>query len=390
MTDFSRRYEDSSVQDRQELRNSETLNSLIFSKNYLGEEPTEGSEEYQPSRSGLLDLPMFLLHVLAICNDGFFDEEWRSDKILEAFPPSEKLTRKWAEVFISAIESYRQFLDDKIIHLAYDAKNNIYDYKFEDDESDENPRIDNAASKFKLKLRQFQAMLFVASLGRQGKQEWLLEAYKSRNAFDGDYSERLLQLQKIDFSSSTKAQRSINYVDMLCYADQSRWLFWRLDYLLWERVVDGLSTFTTGEDICGFWGGDLSLKDRKTIQCYRFHVGRSIEHLHPQTDDCDPDWNEGTPPRKDMFYNLCLLTSSWNSALSNDSVAVKLAKIKDLTESGRAGLQSIKMLFMYKECNGIDSRWTPEIAIIHLKRMKQVLFGSYLYPNDSREQTDIC
>ena len=83
-----------------------------------------------------------------------------------------------------------------------------------------------------------------------------------------------------------------------------------------------------------------------------------------------------------MFYNLCLLTSSVNSRLSNDSVAVKLARVKELAESGKAGLQSIKMLFMYRECQGLDSKWTPKIAQIHLARMREVLLDSYLYRKD--------
>ena len=132
----------------------------------------------------------------------------------------------------------------------------------------------------------------------------------------------------------------------------------------------------------GSWDGELLPDNIKAIKSFRFHTGRSIEHLHPQTDDGDTEWNEGNPPQKDMFYNLCLLTSSVNSRLSNDSVAVKLAKVEELAKSGKAGLQSIKMLFMYRECDGQDAKWTPKIAQIHLERMKKVLLDSYLYRKD--------
>ena len=128
------------------------------------------------------------------------------------------------------------------------------------------------------------------------------------------------------------------------------------------------------------WDGELSSQEIKTIRSFRFHTGRSIEHLHPQTDNGDFDWNDGVPPKKDLFCNLCLLTPSMNSKLSNDSVAVKLARVKDLI--GKSGLQSIKMLLMYKECDGKDSMWTPETAQIHLMRIKKVLMDSYLYDQD--------
>ena len=199
---------------------------------------------------------------------------------------------------------------------------------------------------------------------------------------DEDYNKQLMELKVLDKENAAKEQLIDNYIDNLCYSMQSRWLFWRLDYLLWECVMDdSRKLFTVGNMDCS-WDGELLPDNIKAIKSFRFHTGRSIEHLHPQTDDGNAEWNEGEPPQKDMFCNLCLLTSSVNSKLSNDSVAVKLAKVKELAESGKVGLQSIKMLFMYKECMGLDSKWTPEVAQIHLKRMKKVLLDSYLYRND--------
>ena len=388
-TDFSRRYDVASDQGVQRLCEGQTFENLMFSKTSPGDEPTEGGEEFLPSRLGLLELPMFLLHVLANCNEGklkgVLNEEWRGDKLIEAFPAPEELTQKWADDFIRTMESYRLFLDEKIIHLSFDANRNVYDYKFEDDEPDDNMRSKKDDDNCKTKLRQFQAMLFVASQGRQGKQKWLLTAYNEGDYFNGDYNTQFMKLKEIDKSNVTTEQGSMEYIDNLCYSMQSRWLFWRLDYLLWERVMDGYKKFSAGDDTRAFWNGwngELSEKNIRAIKSFRFHTGRSIEHLHPQTDDDDAEWNEGNPPQKDMFYNLCLLTSSVNSRLSNDSVAVKLARVKELAESGKAGLQSIKMLFMYRECQGLDSKWTPKIAQIHLARMREVLLDSYLYRKD--------
>jgi len=345
-------------------------------------------EEYLPGRSGLLDQPMFLLHVRALVeNNGSLDPHWREDKLLESFPM--EIDEDWANLFVRTMVEYRSFLDEKIIHLSFDTAKNAYDYMFEDDELSNDQGVSGIDKE---KVRQFQSMLYVAAQGRQGRQEWLLSAFKAFGGVDIDYADILSKLKEIDRTLSSKDGNvfSESYVDELCYSDQRRWLFWRLDYLLWERVIEECALFPSGGVDEGVWNGQLTPQEMRTVKQYRFHTGRSIEHLHPQTDDGNTDWNApvgkllGTSKdqtektKKDMFYNLCLITPSLNSTLGNDSVAVKLAKIKDLTKSARSGLQSVKMLFMYKECCGTDSRWTPEIALLHLKRMKKVLASSYL------------
>ena len=134
-TDFSRRYDVASELGVQELCAGHTFESLMFSKTPPGDEPAEGGEEFLPSRLGLLELPMFLLHVLANCKEGdlkgVLNEEWRGDKLIEAFPAPEELTQGWADKFIAEMKSYRQFLDEKIIHLSFDTNRNVYDNKFE-------------------------------------------------------------------------------------------------------------------------------------------------------------------------------------------------------------------------------------------------------------------
>lgn len=360
-----------------------------------GNDVDEGSmdedEDYLPGRAGLVTPSIFLLHVRALVdNDGKLDPQWREDKLLESF--SLEVVKDWADHFIEKMVEYRKFLDERIVHLSFDTGKNAHDYKFEDDEEDaeRNP----AMLLDKEKLRQFQSMLYVSSQGRQGRQEWLLEAFKLIQKED-DYKSFLNKLKEIDRRlSDTDGHLSASYVDELKYADQSRWLFWRLDYLLWECVMSGQKIFSTNEDDNDQWDGSLSTQETTLIKSYRFHIGRSIEHLHPQTDDGNEAWNktieDGKTPKKDMFYNLCLLTQSWNSTLGKDTVKVKLAKVEELINSGKSGLQSIKMLFMFKECEGNDSRWTPGTALIHLERMKKVLMASYLYHRRQFNINEYC
>ena len=377
--DFSVAYEDSecSTDESSEI----CFEDVIFGDEFEDSgEPGEGGEDCIPSRSGLIDQNMFLLHVRALCDKReALDSHWHEERLIESFPSESEIDETWADDFITKMVDYREFLDGKIVHLAFDTIRNAYDYKFESDENATGVQEDDMDKE---KVRQFQSMLYVSSGGKQGRQEWLLKAFKRLGRMGENYTTQLMKLKDLDKENVAEGQTSENYIDSLCYSMQSRWLFWRLDYLLWECVMDGCKEFSAGSSARDSWDGELSGSNIKAMKSFRFHTGRSIEHLHPQTDDGNTEWNEGDPPQKDMFCNLCLLTSSVNSKLSNDSVAVKLAKIKELAESGKVGLQSIKMLFMYKECMGLDSKWTPEVAQIHMTRMKKVLLDSYLYRKD--------
>lgn len=409
--DFSERFElsngkssDRPDQDDKDVgAESESLEAIVSKAKgdvqpdaKIGKEPQDSGEDQLPTRSGLISVEMFLLHVLTLCIDrSALLSGWREDKLLDAFSEVSEIDEVWADKFVEFMKNYRSFLDNCIIHLEFDSEQNAYEYCFESQDDDE-----GADDKARRKSKQFQAMLFVSDRGKQGKQEWLLKAYQEKghycDATSGvvfDFEKQLACLKGIDAKCATADQKRLDYVDTLCYSDQSRWLFWRLDYLLWECVEDGQREFGTGHGD-SFKLDDPSdvnkqddTSDVKKIRNFRFHSGRSIEHLHPQTDEGERPWNEpaseGRPVRKDTFGNLCLLTPALNSALGNASVAVKLARIKDL--KGSTGLQSVKMLFMYKECEGVDSKWTPEAAERHLARMKNVLKGSYLYPTIARE-----
>ncbi len=401
--DFSERFELSVDKLKDAGSESESLEAIVSKAKgdvqpdaKIGKEPQDSGEDQLPTRSGLISVEMFLLHVLILCIDrSALLSGWREDKLLDAFSEVSEIDEVWADKFVEAMKNYRSFLDNCIIHLEFDSEQNAYEYRFEtqDDDGEENDKV-------RRKAKQFQAMLFVSDRGKQGKQEWLLRAYQKKDCYCDRMSGRVNNFDKlldclkcIDREEAADDQKHLDYVDTLCYSDQSRWLFWRLDYLLWERVEDGQREFGMGHDD-PFKLDDPSdvnkqddPSDVKKIRNFRFHSGRSIEHLHPQTDDGEGSWNEpaseGRPVRKDTFGNLCLLTPALNSSLGNESVAVKLARIKDL--KGATGLQSVKMLFMYKECEGVDSKWTPEAAERHLARMKNVLKGSYLYPTIARE-----
>lgn len=397
--DFSKRFVDphpksDEKKNEADVQSGYTSRSLFHCLNGdvkgLGEEPKDGGNENMPSCTGLLTVEMFLLHVLYLYLCRKVKVQLRSDLLLDQFSkqPID------ANAFIEKMVAYRGFLDEQIVHLEFDASKNVYDYCWHnEDDAGKNDEKNEKANE-KVKLRQFQSMLFVADNGHQGDQRWLLNAYN--RTLDGKSQSVNLEVLKGVDSEICKdnlpnGQNIESYVRGFSYGMQQRWLFWRLDYLLWEKVVDN------GAGELGF---ELTEKEAYLVRYFRFHQGRSIEHLHPQTDNGEKDWNTPVGDEvilpKDRFGNLCLISSSLNSTLGNDSVAVKLARINDAIGVRNSNLQSVKMLFMYRECDGQEERWTPKAAGQHLSRMVKVLNESYL--NGARDdnfkkasqQSSIC
>ena len=61
------------------------------------------------------------------------------------------------------------------------------------------------------------------------------------------------------------------------------------------------------------------------VKDYVFKANRSIEHVHPQNQDHNSEWGEDAV---NSFGNLALISQSFNSQQSNDSVKVKFARIE--------------------------------------------------------------
>ncbi|WP_310734209.1 HNH endonuclease family protein [Shewanella sp. SR44-3] len=103
-------------------------------------------------------------------------------------------------------------------------------------------------------------------------------------------------------------------------------VFNRLDYLLWRNLLDGKSV------------GDITKEDLKEhFTSFQFAFRTSVEHYFPQTDP------SGARKMKDVdrFGNLCLISPSSNSRLSNYSPQDKK---KFYRENNRA--ESLKQAIM--------------------------------------------
>ena len=138
-------------------------------------------------------------------------------------------------------------------------------------------------------------------------------------------------------------------------------IFNRLDYLLWKRLDQGES----------FDGVDMEyVKKRLADFCFTFRT--SVEHYYPQHPVSANDAmekSETLPLGVDTFGNLCLISHSDNSKLSNHLPSAK----KDHYEKAST-LESMKQVLMMSY-----GKWgpeSPEVIAKHEKMMVNVLCGN--------------
>ncbi len=138
-------------------------------------------------------------------------------------------------------------------------------------------------------------------------------------------------------------------------------IFNRLDYLLWLNLRDGFDFQAIDAQInIGY------IKER--LNEFKFSFRTSVEHHFPQTNP----WGKAPMDGVDRFGNLCLITPSSNSKLSNYSPEDKK---KYYEEKGRS--ESLKQTFMMSY-----EVWSPEEQGLeniksHERMMIKVLFKEY-------------
>jgi len=178
-----------------------------------------------------------------------------------------------------------------------------------------------------------------------------------------DYPHFIYNIKQVSSEVTVKSDAEIlagvDYAkDFLNYGQVRMFVFNYLDYLLWKdkateiRSADGKIDYKSG---------------------FRFSMNNSVEHFSPQT----PKANE----KLDLvtlhsFGNLCLLTNSDNSSLSNDGPEQK-AKILNSKRDSMAPL-SLKLELMMIEANAWgDSLSQAKTTIAeHEKEMLKILVSN--------------
>lgn len=266
----------------------------------------------------------------------------------------------FAEKLLREMTAYREWMDEWIIHLENGISVSPDRWKTKESHDSKG----NWA--YRKPVWQFQAMLYVSSDERQ---KWIIEAYRNLRKIRPDISslsreegERILLqfLKQRDWERHGNSLPKLDSLEVFCYGNIDRYWFWKLDYILWEKVYnDELS-------LSEFAGNLTEGKWIKAVKAFNFRRNRSIEHLHPQTSE-----NPWVEKHLHSFGNLAMISSSFNSAQGNDRVATKFGRMSD-----RGDLESIKLLFMFFAAKGKDYLWNQETAAVHGLKMAEFLLAS--------------
>lgn len=315
----------------------------------------------------IISFPEFLLLVLALYKEQRGQENevnsefFRTDKLLERFECLLKSSGDEIHDFYKELIIYRILFDCFIIRIQKSEAKNSYGMEFKT----ESDSLEDANIPDRKKLIQYQSMLYVST----SYYLWLkpILKYLKENWQTVSVTGLLSEIKRIDdmeIHPKSLIENEINTVedenicpDNLSYGKVSRYWFWRLDYYLWEKNM-------------------VNEKPDSAISSYTFRTNRSIEHLYPQDDSKQiKKWNDDGKVLCNSFGNLALISSSFNSTQSNDSVRVKFARISDQINSGN--LESIKMYKMFQVAGGNENEWTEDLAKKHRKEMIDILADSY-------------
>ena len=368
--------------DQQEVEFGSRRNTIraIIRRELEVKAPSDDDHRDVPFIS-LLTFPRFLLQVLYYfsyykitdneCKKNVKNEE--DFKVNEFFNESNLLST--FDQYLSE-DQYLDFVDTMFaLRVLYDfyvirIKSNDDSYTLlmsrglsgdfsDDDDNDDDSKIDFA------KLRVFQSMLYVNSVNvtyyrwLPGLLHFVYKAISCGANKDRVAPIKLLEhLKELDNNTHIEDlndKSDDKNLDTLSYRFIDRYWFWRLDYYLWERVVED---------------NNKNLNNQ-IAKNYRFRRNRSIEHLHPQNENNNEKWNDAL--KVNSFYNLAMISSSFNSTQSNDSVRIKFARIADTVND----LESLKLYDMYISANKMENRWTPTMAQKHGERMIQILIDSF-------------
>ena len=314
------------------------------------------------SYHGMLSFSEFLLQVLYI-QLGYSNNDDLDDLTINDFFDVQQLlktfsdfTEKWNDsdwvLYFRNLLKYRLLFDYYVIRIP-----NEEDGPFKLEFSDSNENYSNE------KLRQYQAMLYAGSSSKSFYL-WLNPfLYELEGWYRNNKKPSSKELVKYLKENDNNRHKPMPSVEEFSYTKSPLYWFRRLDYYLWE---DNLTNHDDRFDL---------------INAFRFRRGgRSIEHLHPQDDSNfkqDEQWDKD---EKDRFGNLCLISSSFNSTQSNDSLGVKIARVEEQIK--KRELESIKLYVMYKAYLANNSNWSKTIMEEHEKKMYQLLTNSFTSDND--------
>lgn len=317
-------------------KETKTIEDIINSENniYDGENDEENNEEQELFNS-IINFPNFLLHVLKIQVDNKNEDMPLDDKRLDKdkTPLDDKRLLETFNNFLNNeninakefVKSFGynllkiKFLFDKYVikrelksdnwslkqlKLSENKKSNYYKYTFS--ENDNNEKDDMGINKKILMLLSMFHVSYPTLVYKNWLNYVLKYLYNENNINAEDYKNKLKELAKKSYDKIIENDKDI--LDKLG-TSVPNFIFNYLDYLLWED--DNYKKLNINID------NNIS----KKINEFKFTFRSSVEHYYPQ----HPLSGE-TLDDKDIlnnFGNLCLISRSKNSKLSNYSPDAK-------------------------------------------------------------------
>jgi len=263
------------------------------------------------------------------------------------------------EDYIAAVGKYRILFDYFVLRID---GNGSY-------------RLASAGDREHDKLEQYEAMLYADS-SRYTYYRWIpfILEYVSNEAYSLD-NEQLLS--KLKVHDSLIDEHSETNFKNFSFGKFSNYYFRRLDYLLWEYVIDDLKDNNLKILPEGILIDDTLIK---AIKEYKFHQYNSVEHFHPRSErEQKEHWGDDV---KDSFGNLALISDLFNLTQSDNALALKFARVRDQI-SKEAKLESIKLALMYYSANQNEENWTIKTMKKHEELMVTILEKSYRRTDES-------
>ncbi|MEZ9389129.1 DUF262 domain-containing protein [Vibrio lentus] len=325
---------------KQQKEDAMTLREIISNK--ASRSNTDDDEREKEERFGsVIDFSNFLLHVLKLMKT---EENVSLDdkKLIDAFISKDDGLKVGAKAFVYELLKCRILFDSYVIKPdQHDEKRKWSLLRLSSyiNKNSLSPEYPNAfSSDNNEKIRMILAMFHVSNPALVYKR-WLNDALRVLN--DLATEDRL----EVDGSSYLAAleKQSDKYFDEICGGSQleftennvgvlhqgtgvQNFVFNRLDYLLWRNLSDGKPV------------GDITKETLGAhFTSFQFAFRTSVEHYFPQTDPSGASKMQDV----DRFGNLCLISPSSNSRLSNYSPQDKKKFYK---ENNRA--ESLKQAIM--------------------------------------------
>ena len=305
--------------------------------------------KFQNSRfdkeASIINFPELLLVTLSYMG---YNISFRTDKLTETF----KKEKPDATKFFETLLQVRLLLDLYVIRKSY-SEQNRFDYRLLFTSTDKQ------RSNYDV-LEQYLAMMEVST----SYSRWLVPYLKYVSTYNQEPSSNNILIWLRCYDTQIHPWPTGNIDKALSYhiVRGNHYLFWRLEYLLWEKAE---SVFERLAD------------NIKPVHDYRFRSNNSVEHLHPQEESNNDKWakrdDEDIHPIH-SFGNLALISQSFNSTQGNDPVHVKFARVED--QVNRYSLQSLKMYHMYLMARQ-SGGWSRKVSDEHKNMMLDLLADSY-------------